>query len=270
MIKAVFTDLDKTLLGNNGTFSKTNLKAMRDISKNNISLIIATGRNILSAKKVLTNEHCFDYLMFSSGAGIINWRSKEIIYENHLHENDTRKAIDILLKNDVDFMVHDMIPENHRFYYWIHHSLPDFKRRIKLYNTFAQPLELDYSPLRATQLLAVLKQNEKDKFEKIKNELNFAKVIRATSPLDNRSIWLEVFPINISKGHSAVWLCKNLNINIDETIGIGNDFNDVDLLEMTHKSYVVENAPAELKQRFMVVSSNENDGFAEVVNKILK
>ena len=270
MIKAVFTDLDKTLLRNNGTFSKKNLKAMEDLSKNNVLLILATGRNILSSKKVLTDEHCFDYLMFSSGVGIINWKSKELIYENHLQEEETKKAIDILLTNDVDFMVHDMIPKNHRFFYWVHHSLPDFKRRIKLYNEFAQPLKLDHSPKRASQLLAVLKQSEEEKFEKIKNELNFLKVIRTTSPLDDKSIWLEVFPNNISKGHSAEWLCKKLHINTNKTIGIGNDFNDVDLLEMTHESYIVENAPDELKQRFIVVESNQYDGFAEVVHKILE
>ncbi len=269
MIKAVFTDLDRTLLKNNGTFSETNLRAMKVLAENNIKLIIATGRNILSAKKVLTIEHCFDYLMFSSGAGIIHWQTKEIIYENHINKENTKKTIDILLKYDVDFMVHDIIPENHKFYYWIHHSLPDFMRRIKLYNEFAKPLELDHSPIKATQLLAVLKQNEEDKFERIKNELKFVKVIRATSPLDNRSIWLEVFPQNISKGHSAKWLCNELGIKKNETVGIGNDFNDVDLLEMTHESYVVANAPDELKQRFNVVGSNEKNGFAEVVKRIV-
>ena len=269
MIKAVFTDLDKTLLKNNGTFSKANLKAMKYLKENDIKLIIATGRNILSAKKVLKNEHSFDYLMFSSGAGIIHWQSKEIIYENHINKENTKKAIDILLKYDVDFMVHDVIPENHRFYYWIHHSLPDFKRRIKLYKEFAQPLELDSSPTKVTQLLAVLNQNEEEKFKRIKSELGFVKVIRATSPLDSRSIWLEIFPQNISKGHSSEWLCNKLGIEKNETVGIGNDFNDVDLLEMTHQSYVVANAPEELKQRFNVVDSNENDGFAEVVQKIL-
>ena len=270
MIKAVFTDLDRTLLKNNGTFSETNLKAMEELAENNIKLIIATGRNILSAKKVLTNEHCFDYLMFSSGAGIIHWQTKEIIYENHINKEDTKKAIDILLKYDVDFMVHDIIPENHKFYYWIHHSLPDFRRRIKLYNEFAKPLELDHSPIKATQLLAVLKQNEEEKFERIKKELKFVKVIRATSPLDNRSIWLEIFPQNISKGYSAKWLCNELGFKKNETVGIGNDFNDVDLLEMTHESYVVANAPDELKQQFKVVASNEDNGFTEVVRKILK
>jgi len=156
MIKAVFTDLDKTLLKDNGTFSETNLKAMEMLRNKNIILIIATGRNILSAKKVLKNDHQFDYLMFSSGAGILNWRTKKIIYENYINEDNTKKAIDVLLKSNTDFMVHDIIPENHKFYYWVHNSLPDFKRRIKLYNEFAQPLELRNSPKKATQLLAVL------------------------------------------------------------------------------------------------------------------
>ena len=269
MIKVVFTDLDRTLLKNNGTFSKANLKAMKVLADNNVKLIIATGRNILSAKKVLTSKHHFDYLMFSSGAGIIHWQTKEIIYENHINKENTKKAIDILLKYDVDFMVHDVIPEIHKFYYWVHNLLPDFKRRVKLYSAFAQPLKLNRSPIKATQLLAVLKQDEEDKFERMKSELRFVKVIRATSPLDNRSIWLEIFPKNISKGHSAKWLCKELGILKNETVGIGNDFNDIDLLEITHKSYVVANAPEELKQQFIVVASNEEDGFAECITNLI-
>ena len=79
---------------------------------------------------------------------------------------------------------------------------------------------------------------------------------------------LQVFPQDISKGHSAEWLCNKLGIEKNKTVGIGNDFNDVDLLEKTHQSYVVANAPDELKQQFEVVASNENDGFAEVVQKI--
>ena len=89
MIKAVFTDLDRTLLKNNGTFSEINLNAMKVLAENRIKLIIATGRNILSAKEVLTDINHFDYLMFSSGAGIIKWQTKEIIYENHINKENT-------------------------------------------------------------------------------------------------------------------------------------------------------------------------------------
>jgi len=61
MIKTIFTDLDRTLLKNNGTFSIGNLKAMKDLTDLNVKLIIATGRNILSARKVLKDKHPFDY-----------------------------------------------------------------------------------------------------------------------------------------------------------------------------------------------------------------
>jgi Cof subfamily protein (haloacid dehalogenase superfamily) len=267
MIKALFTDLDRTLLKDNGMFSEANLKAMKDLSENNVKLIIATGRNILSAKKVLTKKHDFDFLMFSSGAGIINWQNSEIIYENNLNTRDTQRTIDILLNNEVDFMVHDVIPENHKFYYWIHHSLPDFKRRIKLYEEFAQPLELNRSPIKATQLLVVLKQEEEEKYESIKNELKFVKVIRATSPLDNKSIWLEIFPRNISKGQSAEWLCRNLEIEQEETVGIGNDFNDLDMLSYTGQSYVVANTPQEIKVLYPTVKSNNDAGFTDMLKK---
>ena len=65
------------------------------------------------------------------------------------------------------------------------------------------------------------------------------------------------------------WKFPQGGIEKNETVGIGNDFNDVDLLEMTHESYVVANAPDELKQRFNVVGSNEKNGFAEVVKRIV-
>lgn len=269
-MKAVFTDLDRTLLKDNGLMSKENLAAIELLREKEILLIIATGRNLFSANKVLNNEHVFDLLMFSSGAGIINWQTKELIYKNHINSSNTRKAIDILLKNETDFMVHDVIPENHKFKYWVHHDLPDFKRRIKLYENYAKPLKLENAPEQATQLLAVLKKEQIEKFIKIKKEMDFVKVIRTTSPLDHDSIWLEIFPKNISKGHTAAWLCNKLNILREETVGIGNDFNDLDLLEFTAQSFIVDNAPVELKKKYRVISSNENNGFAEYINQIVK
>lgn len=270
MIKAVFTDLDRTLLTNSGTISKQNLTAMELLREKNILLIIATGRNLFSAKKVLNDEHLFKYLMFSSGAGVIDWDTNELIYKNHINSINTKKAIDILLENEIDFMVHDVILENHKFKYWTHHSLPDFKRRIQLYKDYAQPLKLENAPTKATQLLAILGKDQLDKFERLNHQLDFVKVIRTTSPLDHNSIWLEIFPKNISKGHTAEWLCKWLNILKEETIGIGNDFNDLDLLEFTSESYVVDNAPVELREKYNIIASNENNGFAKCINRIIR
>jgi hydroxymethylpyrimidine pyrophosphatase-like HAD family hydrolase len=92
-------------------------------------------------------------------------------------------------------------------------------------------------------------------------------VIRSTSPLDGKSIWIEIFPKTVSKGLAAAWLCQRLGCDPANVIGIGNDYNDIDLLNWTQHSFVVENAPYELKQKFQITESNVNSGFTKVVQK---
>ena len=268
-VKIVFTDLDRTLLKDDNTLSAKNLAALHDLKEKGIVTVIATGRNIFSAKKVLSENLPFDYLMFSSGCGIMEWKSQKVIYENHLEAWEIVRTMSILLAYNVDFMIHEPIPDNHKFYY-ARKKLKnfDFEKRIILYKSYAVPLE--EPPQKASQFVAILPSHGNAKFDEIKREIDFLKIIRTTSPLDHSSIWLEIFPKGVSKGHSAQWLCEHLSYSQEETLSIGNDFNDIDLLNWTAQSYVVENAPKELKQKYQTTSSNEEDGFAEVVVCILK
>jgi hydroxymethylpyrimidine pyrophosphatase-like HAD family hydrolase len=81
---------------------------------------------------------------------------------------------------------------------------------------------------------------------------------------------MEVFPNDVSKAYGISWLCSNVvNCDISDVISIGNDFNDLDMLELTPNAYVVSNAPNELKQRFKVVLSNEESGFSSAVRDAL-
>ncbi|MDO9576355.1 MAG: HAD family hydrolase [Candidatus Cloacimonadales bacterium] len=267
-IKIVFTDLDRTLLRDDNTFSDKSLKALENLQRKGIVVVIATGRNIYSASKVLPDDLPFNYLMISSGCGIIDWKTKEVIYENHLDAKEIIRVFDIFISRNVDFMLHHPIPENHYFdYIRKNQDNQDFERRIVLYKSFAR--ELIDLPDKASQFIAILPPGGNAKFEAIKQEIDFLKVIRATSPLDHELIWLEVFPNGVSKGHSAQWLCDRLGIGQQFTLGIGNDFNDLDLLEFTAHSCVVANAPEELKEIYNVIDSNQHDGFAKCMEKML-
>jgi hydroxymethylpyrimidine pyrophosphatase-like HAD family hydrolase len=95
------------------------------------------------------------------------------------------------------------------------------------------------------------------------------KIVRATSPLDHQTIWMEFFHAEVSKGNAAHFLCQKLGVNPINTLGIGNDFNDIDLLNFTHHSYVVDNAPLELKQKYQTTASVNQNGFSQVVRKFL-
>jgi len=105
-------------------------------------------------------------------------------------------------------------------------------------------------------------------YEMVKKRLSQFKVIRATSPLDGKTLWVEIFQHNVSKGNAAAWLCSRIGCTSDSVLGIGNDYNDIDLLQWTGHSIVVANAPEELKSQFEVTDSNINNGVTKAIVKI--
>ena len=269
MVKMVVTDLDGTLLSSNSDYSSKNLSTLHRLGEMEIIRVIATGRSPYSASKVIPSDFPIDYLVFSSGAGIIRWSDKSIVYTTELDSTKVQEIIDLFVNLSVDFMVQEPIPQNHIFHYHFSgNPNPDFDRRLAVYKDFCSPLILGVAyPDNATQLIAVLPPNP-ELFYSLESNLTGVKVIRATSPLDGESIWMEIFPEGVSKGHSVDWLCKFLgDIQPNEILAIGNDYNDLDLLNYTPNSYLVANAPEELTQKFNVVASNDESGFAMAVEK---
>ena len=96
----------------------------------------------------------------------------------------------------------------------------------------------------------------------MRKQLPDLSIIRATSPFDHASTWVEIFPAGVSKATTGRWLCEFLGVPLDKTMAIGNDYNDLDLLEMSPHPYVVANAPDELTGRFTTVADNDHDGVA--------
>ncbi|MFC2110930.1 HAD family hydrolase [Bacteroidota bacterium] len=272
-IKILITDLDGTLRDTIQGFPEDNIESLYSLEKKDIIRVIATGRSIYSANNVLPNDFPIDYFIFSSGAGIMNWKTKKIIFERHLQGEDVAEISKDLIDIGIDFMIHLPIPENHKFYY---HSAgnetPDFIRRCDVYSDYIIRLKDEHNSFGdSSQMLAII-NNDIDLFKVIEARLTSKfsniKLIRTTSPLDNDSIWLEIFPKDVSKGISSDWLCNKLGLNKKESIVIGNDYNDIDLLDWSPNSYVVANAPEELKQGNKVIESCLDSGVAKLINQL--
>ena len=88
-------------------------------------------------------------------------------------------------------------------------------------------------------------------------------VIRTTSPLDGRSTWIEIFPASVSKSRTTGWLADRLGIPPARTASVGNDYNDLDLLDWSATCFVTANAPPDLRQRYPVVATNDDCGMSQ-------
>jgi len=204
--------------------------------------------------------------------GGIAGRPVELVTEDD--GTDPKRGAEVVEKlavqHKVDFMILDPIPMNHQFwYYQTGNKNPDFDRRLSLYKQFATPIgNVKDTRHKACQILAIL-PNKVDSFEELKTKFEDIKIIRATSPLDHESIWMEIFPKHISKGFGCQWLCNHLGVLQEESIVVGNDYNDIDLLEWGKHAFVVENAPKELKLKYQLTANVIDDGFAIAIEKVL-
>jgi hypothetical protein len=264
----IITDLDGTLLNDNREVSFPDMKSLFWLGENNITRVIATGRSFYSTKKVLKDNFPIDYLIFSSGAGVYDWKNKKLIHSQFIPDFEVKQISKILINHSVDFMIHEIIPENHKFiYHRTGNNNPDFEQRIKVYNDFADELNPQTEKYQnACQIIAVFPNNI-NFFDEIKQKFSDIKIIRTTSPLDGDSIWMEIFPEFVSKAYGIDWLCQKLKINSNKTISVGNDYNDIDMLEYTAEKFIVSNAPDDLKAKFPNCKSNQESGFTDVASQ---
>ncbi|MGD9133832.1 MAG: HAD family hydrolase [Desulfobacterales bacterium] len=265
-------DFDGTLLRSDRSFSDTDLNALIRLEELGIIRAVATGRSIYSINTVSISDLPVDFILFSSGAGICHHPGGRIIRKVSLEPHEVNLAIRILQANNLDFMVHHPIPNNHFFsYFQSTPDNPDFKKRIELYHKFAKPLEKAVDGFgNATQLIAILPPaDNRPVIATLENALPGFNVIQTTSPLDGQSTWIEIFPTTVSKSLTAAWLSAAYGLNADRALSVGNDYNDLDLLEWAGCSFVVDNAPHDIKKRFPVVASNNECGVAEAVNRWL-
>ncbi|MBM4404104.1 MAG: HAD family phosphatase [Candidatus Cloacimonetes bacterium] len=261
------TDLDGTLLTSDRQITDASLAALHELGKRRIMRIIATGRSLYSFSRVLPPDLPIDYIIFSTGAGIMEWRSRQIIHRTNLNAGQISRAMTVLNRMKMDYALHYPIPETHRFFYVQAEKVPDFQRRCEYYAEFASPLT-NASAMNlqtATQFLAITEPDRMADVDRLSRMLSPLTVIRTTSPLDFRSLWIEVFATGVNKGNAVLRLAEDLSCPRSRIMVIGNDYNDIDMLRLGVASYVTANAPEDLRQEFHNVSHHDDDAFREAV-----
>jgi Cof subfamily protein (haloacid dehalogenase superfamily) len=267
------TDFDGTLLRSDGTLSQRDLNALESLNQHGVKTAIATGRSLYSFDHSVGADLKVDYLIFSLGAGVVRLSDRKLLYQKNLSAEMVMQGLDFMRHSAFDFMLHQPVPDNHKYVYRrVNEHNKDFETRIGRYRefgtTFNSMTRNDFGE--AAQFLAVVPQEETDDALKYsKDGLPGLSVIRSTSPLDHKSAWIEFLHPEVSKSKTAAWLATRLDIAPTNIMAIGNDYNDLDLLEWAPRSFVVENAPADLKSRFQQVASNNNGGVAEAVERWL-
>ncbi|MDY0360254.1 MAG: HAD family hydrolase [Desulforegulaceae bacterium] len=261
--KMFITDFDGTFLKTDSSLCKKDIKEIVKIKNKGVITAVATGRSIysfdLAFARLKLKPDFLDYLIFSTGAGILSYPDKKIIKASGLEKKHILDISSFLEKKKIDHMIHSEIPYTRDFFYKkFSDKNKDFNTRIELYQNYCSPFSSNSDINRSTQVIAILPPDHDIKMQsQIIRGLCSFNIIKTTSPLDNKSIWMEIFPKNVSKSIAASWLAQKTGVKRENILSIGNDYNDEDLLYWSGSSFIVENAPIDLKTKFKTVPSND-------------
>ena len=145
---------------------------------------------------------------------------------------------------------------------------PDFEKRVATYLPFEKKVD---DITFATQILAIFPgADHQQLISDADKALSDFRVIRSTSPVDNKSLWMEIFHKGVSKAAGISKIADFFGIKQKDIMAVGNDYNDVDMLSWAGQGFITANSPEELKKQYINVPSNNEDGFTKAVELWLR
>lgn len=261
MYRAVLTDLDGTLLNKDHILTEFTINTIDKLIDNGIKVFIATGR-IEKGARLISDK-------FKHKLPIITTNGSRILDENN------KELLSIFLKDEVkDFLINfdyksfgdEIFINGYSVNNWFvvddtYISFYKHKRLDKKYSPEKISREefktFDYNKIffvgdfnHLLQIREVLREN-------IGDFVNIAFVSENS---------LEIYDKSATKGNAAKFLLKKYGISLDEVVSFGDGLNDIEMLQMAKKGYVMDNALLELKKLlpdFEIIADSDTDSVAK-------
>jgi len=262
--KAIVTDLDGTLLNSESKVGVLDTETLIRLKHKGLIIIIATGRSIFSFKRVIPEGFPADWLIFDAGAGIMDLKTGELFFSSFMTRQEVREIAAKLTELQLDFQIRNRIPDSHLYFYKKFGSFnPDFDRINEIYKAYNRELESIDELSESSRIISIA--SDDGIVDIIEKEFSEYSIIRATSPVDYKSVWMEIYPKGINKGSALRLLCSELNLKLSEVIGFGNDYNDVHFLDIVGDAYLVSNSPEALTGNYKKTASNNDNPLNEIL-----
>ncbi|MBN2839068.1 MAG: HAD family phosphatase [Fusobacteriaceae bacterium] len=102
--------------------------------------------------------------------------------------------------------------------------------------------------------------------EEIKNNAN----LNSLNIYPSKTTYLEIMPTNASKTSAISYLEKKFNVEREEIIAMGDNFNDMDMIEYAGIGVAMGNAPDQVKKiADDITLTNDEDGVAHAIKKYI-
>jgi len=271
--KLIAIDIDGTLLNTQSTITERNYSTLKKAISQGIIVALCTGRSYFMAQKVVGG---FDFelpLVLHNGAQIVNSSDGQMIAHWTLAQETARQGVMLMKEFALEPIIYDFHKGKHILVYEsINPTNEAYVRYMSTKKSILHKTDdlisyIDHNPM---QLVAIHQESIiRNVMPILKNHID-ANVF-TSGRLYNIEYWfLEVLQSGASKATAVEHLAKLHNIDKKEIMAIGDNFNDLEMMEYAHLSIAMNNAPDEVKAvADFVTESNNDDGVAKAIERFV-
>ncbi|MEQ9764227.1 Cof-type HAD-IIB family hydrolase [Streptococcus sp. ZJ151] len=264
-IKLIALDLDNTLFDDEKRVSKANKEAIKKATQIGVKVVITTGRPLKAIGDLLEEldlNHPMDYSVTFNG-GLIQRNDGHILAQQALSRNEVVTIyqqlstmglpVDILSEETVYSLSGPGRPSR----YSEANPLLTFKKLDRLADL---PEDIIYNK--------VVVVTDKDFLDDKIKEMP-AMIFNDFEAFKSREIIFEIMPKGVHKASGLAELCSLLGINRENVMTVGDEENDLTMIDWAGLGVAMNNAAPIVKETAKAITENDNNhsGVAEAIEK---
>jgi 5-amino-6-(5-phospho-D-ribitylamino)uracil phosphatase len=284
MIKLLALDLDGTLLNSKGKIPEANKLAIRQAEERGVLVTIATGRRFRDALPVAAELEFNAPLITHNGALLKYAESLETVAASLLDHGTTLEILRVGKAFGGDALV-SVDPHGHGTL--LFDTVSDDNIPLQKYIAWSDRLHGDEngkSAIHVAKLEDTVGDNEvihisfsggcdamKEMQQVLAEELGKTVTLLATIYPQLDFTLIDILPPNASKGTGVEKLAALNGLSAQNIMTIGDNFNDLEMLQFAGTGVVMGNADPSLLERreFYTTVSNDENGVAVAINKFI-
>lgn len=282
-VRLVAIDMDGTLLRTLSTvISNRNAQALRAAQDAGVTVCIATGRRVAYTAPLLEGHGLrADTPLITSNGAVVRTIAGDLLDRCHM-ESRVARGICSLLKpygsmvftfdhpGRGELVLEDMEQAQGRIKLWVEAN----RDAIEVVKPLEHALIDGQDPIQGMVAGPIAKMREAEQALKASQWADQSESTRTEYPARDLSI-LDLLPCGVSKRWALERLAARLGIDRREVMAIGDNWNDLGMLEWAGQAIVMGNAAPELRalgrlNGWKQAPTNDQDGVAVVLERALK
>ena len=254
--KAIFTDIDGTLLNSAREVSAKTREALRRCAREGVRIVLSSSRSPQGIEPIV-NANDLTCCIIAFGGGLVLDEDRTRLHERGMSREEAAEVVDFVEAKLSDVTWNAFTADD-----WVVRSREDPRvlREERIVKTLAQEglvRNLPGGRMVDKVLCMCLPERSAEVECSLKRRFPSLSISRSSD------ILVEVNAAGVSKAVALRAFCEAKGIRVEDTLAFGDNYNDLEMLRAAGLGVAMGNAPDDIRDiAGFVTSDNDHDGIA--------